>query len=236
MKTHSRTRSLGGLVAVGALALAACGGGGGGSAEEGSGTGSISVWAHEGQEGEVDALKNAVEAFNSSQSDIEVELRLIPEADYTKTVQATSVGDLPDVLEYDGPLLVVLRLRRQALADLRLRQRRHARQPDRLRDRPEHLLRRRRRSTGSRCSTPVSGSTATRRCSMLRVSSIPRPGRTRGPTRSSRLRSRRWPQRTTTARFSTSRRTTAANGLRTASCRSWLLPARRSSWTTVPTA
>lgn len=103
---NARPHTLVALLAAGGLALSACGGGGGGgSAEAGSGTGTISVWAHEGQEGEVDALKGAVEEFNSSQSDVEVELRLIPEADYTKTVQASSVEDLPDVLEYDGPLL-----------------------------------------------------------------------------------------------------------------------------------
>lgn len=65
----------------------------------------ISVWAHQGQEGEVAAIQNAVKAFNASQKDIVAELKFIPEADYTKTVQATPAGSLPDVLEYDGPLM-----------------------------------------------------------------------------------------------------------------------------------
>jgi multiple sugar transport system substrate-binding protein len=65
----------------------------------------IRIWAHQGQAGEVTVVQNAVKAFNASQSDIVAELQLVPEADYTKTVTATSPGELPDVLEYDGPLM-----------------------------------------------------------------------------------------------------------------------------------
>src|SRR6478736_4648631 len=99
------------LVAV-ALLTAACGGGssssaggGGQSAEAGSGTGEIKVWGHQGEEGEVSALQAAVDSFNSSQSEVKVSLQLIPSNDYTTTVQATGVDQLPDVLEYDGPLM-----------------------------------------------------------------------------------------------------------------------------------
>ncbi|MBB1246231.1 sugar ABC transporter substrate-binding protein [Streptomyces durbertensis] len=89
------------------LAVAACGGGGGAdvSAEEGSGKGTISVWAHQGQESETVALQTAVESFNDSQSDVKVRLKLIPEQDYTKTITATSASELPDVLEFDGPTM-----------------------------------------------------------------------------------------------------------------------------------
>ena len=71
--------------------LAACGGGGGGdtSAEAGSGEGTISVWAHQGQKSESEALQNAVKSFNSSQKKVKVELKLIPETDYTKTITDT---------------------------------------------------------------------------------------------------------------------------------------------------
>lgn len=65
----------------------------------------IDVWAHQGQTREVAVLKNAVAAFNASQNDVDAKLRFIPEADYTKTIQATPRGDLPDVLEFDGPLM-----------------------------------------------------------------------------------------------------------------------------------
>jgi multiple sugar transport system substrate-binding protein len=65
----------------------------------------ISVWAHQGQTREVAVLKSAVAAFNASQKDVVAKLRFVPEADYTKTIQATPRGDLPDVLEFDGPLM-----------------------------------------------------------------------------------------------------------------------------------
>jgi multiple sugar transport system substrate-binding protein len=106
-RRHRRT----GLTALALLplaALAACGGGGGvgdTSAEEGSGKGTIRVWAHQGQAGETAALQNAVKTFNSSQSDIKAELKLIPENDYTKTITATDPAELPDVLEFDGPTM-----------------------------------------------------------------------------------------------------------------------------------
>lgn len=89
-----------------ALAVTGCGGGGGGAqAEGGSGKGEIKIWAHQGVEAEVNVLQSAVKDFNSSQSDVTAKLQLIPEADYTKTIAATSPDDLPDVLEFDGPLM-----------------------------------------------------------------------------------------------------------------------------------
>ncbi|WP_086563164.1 ABC transporter substrate-binding protein [Streptomyces africanus] len=89
-------------------ALAACGGGGSGTdtaAEAGSGTGTISVWAHQGQQSEDSALQAAVKSFNSSQSKVKVQLKLIPADDYTKTITATDATKLPDVMEYDGPTM-----------------------------------------------------------------------------------------------------------------------------------
>lgn len=65
----------------------------------------IKIWAHQGQPFEQAVLQNAVKAFNASQSDVVAELQLIPDADYTKTVTATPPSGLPDVLEYDGPLM-----------------------------------------------------------------------------------------------------------------------------------
>ncbi|MFI6858116.1 ABC transporter substrate-binding protein [Streptomyces sp. NPDC050416] len=96
-----------GLALAPLLALAACGGGGGTdtSAEAGSGKGTISVWAHQGQKNEATALQNAVKSFNSSQNKIKVDLKLIPEADYTKTITATDAAELPDVMEFDGPTM-----------------------------------------------------------------------------------------------------------------------------------
>ncbi|MDQ1050386.1 sugar ABC transporter substrate-binding protein [Streptomyces sp. V4I2] len=96
-----------GLALLPLVALAACGGGGGtdASAEAGSGKGTISVWAHQGQKNETSALQNAVKSFNSSQSAIKVDLKLIPDADYTKVITATSASELPDVMEFDGPTM-----------------------------------------------------------------------------------------------------------------------------------
>ncbi|MFJ5223084.1 ABC transporter substrate-binding protein [Streptomyces sp. NPDC088400] len=96
-----------GLALAPLVALAACGSGGGtdASAEAGSGKGTISVWAHQGQKNEAGALQNAVKSFNSSQNKIKVDLKLIPEADYTKTITATDAAELPDVMEFDGPTM-----------------------------------------------------------------------------------------------------------------------------------
>lgn len=107
--TRSRRTACTALAVVLPLAaLAACGGGGGTgstSAEKGSGTGTIKVWAHQGQTGEATALQNAVKTFNSSQKKIKVKLTLIPDNDYTKTITTTDASKLPDVMEFDGPTM-----------------------------------------------------------------------------------------------------------------------------------
>ncbi|MET7782324.1 sugar ABC transporter substrate-binding protein [Streptomyces mirabilis] len=101
-----RTASTGLALALPLAALAACGSGSGSaSAEAGSGKGTISVWAHQGQKSEDTALQNAVKSFNSSQSKIKVDLKLIPGNDYTKTITATDASKLPDVMEFDGPTM-----------------------------------------------------------------------------------------------------------------------------------
>lgn len=104
-----------GLVLAAALTLAACGnddGGdnaGGGTGDGGSdGAAEVTVWAHQGQESEVNALQSAVDAFNSAQEEYTATLQLVPEADYTSTVTTTSPDSLPDVLEYDGPMMASL--------------------------------------------------------------------------------------------------------------------------------
>ncbi|NNN34741.1 sugar ABC transporter substrate-binding protein [Streptomyces sp. S3(2020)] len=106
-RRYRRTACTGLALALPLAALAACGGGSGtdASAEAGSGKGTISVWAHQGQKSEAGALQNAVKSFNSSQSKIKVDLKLIPEADYTKTITATAADKLPDVMEFDGPTM-----------------------------------------------------------------------------------------------------------------------------------
>lgn len=106
-KPTGRMARVAAVAAVAGLALTACGGSSeSSSTEEGGGATSsdtLSIWAHQGQPSEVSALQAAVAGFNESQSEVTAELTLIPEADYTKSVQAASVGELPDVLEVDGP-------------------------------------------------------------------------------------------------------------------------------------
>lgn len=94
---------------VSALALTGCGGQGNGnsgsSAEAGTGEGTINVWAVDGQAAENDALKSIISNFESSQSKIKVSLKLFPSDQYTKAVNSAAPGDLPDVLDFDGPTL-----------------------------------------------------------------------------------------------------------------------------------
>lgn len=110
-KSHSGARILtaAATVAIAALALTGCGGpgtGGTGSAvEAGSGEGTLNVWAVDGQAAENDALKKIISNFESSQSKIKVNLKLFPSDQYTKAVNSAAPGDLPDVLDFDGPTL-----------------------------------------------------------------------------------------------------------------------------------
>jgi multiple sugar transport system substrate-binding protein len=100
-----RSRIASVLATVALFVAVACNGGGGATGGAGTGSGAIKIWSHQGPEGEVKSLQKAVADFNASQSDIKATLQFVPEGDYTKTVQATKPGSLPDVLEFDGPLL-----------------------------------------------------------------------------------------------------------------------------------
>src|SRR5690606_28715135 len=105
---HMSNRTRIGIAVAAALALTACSSGSGDGGSEGGGSGEVTVWAHQGQESEVNALQAAVDAFNESQEDYTATLQLVPEADYTSTVTTTSPDALPDVLEYDGPMMASL--------------------------------------------------------------------------------------------------------------------------------
>lgn len=113
-KSRSGTRILtaAAAVSIAALALTACGGPGtsstsstGPAVAAGSGEGTINVWAVDGQAAENDALKKIISNFESSQSKIKVNLKLFPSDQYTKAVSSAAPGDLPDVLDFDGPTL-----------------------------------------------------------------------------------------------------------------------------------
>ena len=66
----------------------------------------LHVWAHAGQEAERRVLQAQLERFNQNSDDTRLKLTFIPERDYNAQVQAAALaGDLPDVLEFDGPYL-----------------------------------------------------------------------------------------------------------------------------------
>ena len=90
------------IVLSAAWLLAACGG----DPPRESGTIALQAWAHAGQEAERDTLRAQVARFNREREDVRVRLRFIPEGSYDAQVQAAAVaGDLPDLLEFDGPFL-----------------------------------------------------------------------------------------------------------------------------------
>lgn len=67
--------------------------------------GTVGMFAHEG--GEADAFVAAVEAYNAgpgAELGVTVELTLIPEGQYTDQLNAAAAaGDIPAILEFDGP-------------------------------------------------------------------------------------------------------------------------------------
>jgi len=92
-----------GLIAAAGLAmLASCGND---AAEEG-GPLRLAVWVHSGQPGERETIAAQVERFHAAQDDVRVHLEVIPERSYNAQVQSAAVaGELPDLLEFDGPYL-----------------------------------------------------------------------------------------------------------------------------------
>ncbi len=70
------------------------------------GTTTLQVWAHAGQAAEREVLQAQVSEFNQQQPTIKLVLTFIPERDYNAQAQAAALaGDLPDILEFDGPYL-----------------------------------------------------------------------------------------------------------------------------------
>ncbi len=103
-----KVRHLVTLMAVLAMIAGACGGGELEAAAECDGeisSGStVTVWMHEGSE--YTEMSAVLEGFNASQSDITVEVVSIPEGGYTDSLKAAAAAnDLPDVIEFDGPVL-----------------------------------------------------------------------------------------------------------------------------------
>lgn len=66
----------------------------------------ITAWSHSGRESERRTLEEQVTRFNATHDEVEVDLTTIPEGGYDIQVQSAALsGDLPDVLDFDGPML-----------------------------------------------------------------------------------------------------------------------------------
>lgn len=119
--TGRSQRALVSGLSVAALLLAGCGDG---SRDDGDGKGGkartdttcdgriegtqhLSVWFHVGPSGELSTLRKQVAEFNRAQKQVKVELVTLPERrPYTDLVNsAAASGDLPDLLDFDGPHL-----------------------------------------------------------------------------------------------------------------------------------
>ena len=66
----------------------------------------IEVWFHSGKGEEREVLDAQVEDFNAMQDEVKVEAVRLPEGSYNEQVSAAALaGDLPDLLDFDGPFL-----------------------------------------------------------------------------------------------------------------------------------
>lgn len=64
----------------------------------------LQAWVHAGQEKERLVIEDQVKRFNKTHPAIQVALTMIPERSYNAQLQAAAMaGDLPDLLELDGP-------------------------------------------------------------------------------------------------------------------------------------
>ncbi len=81
----------------------------GGCSDTAESTGPVlEIWAHAGQARERQTLESQVARFNRANPDLQARLTLIPEGSYNAQVQAAAVaGELPDLLEFDGPFLYI---------------------------------------------------------------------------------------------------------------------------------
>jgi multiple sugar transport system substrate-binding protein len=76
------------------------------TAQHQSSAATLTVWAHAGQALERATLEQQIARFNQTHPELQVKLTFIPERSYNAQVQAAAIaGDLPDVLEFDGPYL-----------------------------------------------------------------------------------------------------------------------------------
>ena len=66
----------------------------------------VTVWFHSGKGEEREVLDAQVEAFNAAYADIQIDAVRLPEGSYNDQVNAAALaGDLPCLLDFDGPFL-----------------------------------------------------------------------------------------------------------------------------------
>ena len=66
----------------------------------------LTVWYHAGWQDERRTIQDQIDRFNGRQEEVYVKGNVIPEDTYNGQIQAAVLaGDLPDVLEFDGPFL-----------------------------------------------------------------------------------------------------------------------------------
>jgi ABC-type glycerol-3-phosphate transport system substrate-binding protein len=68
----------------------------------------VTVWAHQGQPRERDAMERIVAAFNEAHADLDLRIKItfFPDRQYADKVSiASASGSLPDVLDIDGPFV-----------------------------------------------------------------------------------------------------------------------------------
>ena len=102
MKTTRRSFLGLGASAAAAATLTAC------SSQSGSaGSGGITLWTHNGgNKEELAVVQSAVDAFNQANPDSTVTVKSFPQEAYNDAIASAAVsGNLPDILDLDGPIM-----------------------------------------------------------------------------------------------------------------------------------
>lgn len=91
-----------GVSAAAAAALSSCS-----SHADGDSSKGITLWTHNGgNKEELAVVQSAVNAFNQENPDSAVRIEAFPQAAYNDAIAAAAVsGDLPDILDLDGPVM-----------------------------------------------------------------------------------------------------------------------------------
>lgn len=91
-----------GVSAAAAAALSSCS-----SHADGDSSKGITLWTHNGgNKEELAVVQSAVNAFNKENPDSAVRIEAFPQAAYNDAIAAAAVsGDLPDILDLDGPVM-----------------------------------------------------------------------------------------------------------------------------------